>query len=144
MRSLFPRRAVPLAAVLLVSALLLCGCGVAKKQAAGPVITLDGAAWNGETVQPEAQGLRVYVTLDGEKLIDLPFDSPHTLTVTQPGLGENTVQITGEAVYMAHADCENQDCVQMGQVTRDNLEMRVMGGFIVCLPHRLSVEVRGE
>ena len=35
-----------------------------------------------------------------------------------------------------------QDCVQMGEVTRDNLEVRVMGGFIICLPHKISVEVR--
>ena len=27
-------------------------------------------------------------------------------------------------------------------VTRDNLELRVMGGFIICLPHKISVEVR--
>ena len=43
---------------------------------------------------------------------------------------------------MEHADCDNQDCVQMGAVTRDNLELRVMGGFIICLPHKISVEVR--
>jgi hypothetical protein len=30
----------------------------------------------------------------------------------------------------------------MGEVTRDNLEVRVMGGFIICLPHKISVEVR--
>ena len=27
-------------------------------------------------------------------------------------------------------------------VTRGNLELRVMGGFIICLPHKVSVEVR--
>ena len=37
-----------------------------------------------------------------------------------------------------------EDCVEMGEVTRENLELRVMGGFIICLPHKLSVEVRGE
>ena len=43
---------------------------------------------------------------------------------------------------MDHANCENQDCVNMGQVTLDNLELRVMGGFVICLPHKVSVEVR--
>ena len=52
------------------------------------------------------------------------------------------VYITGDAVYMEHADCDNQDCVHMGAVTRENLELRVMGGFIICLPHKISVEVR--
>ena len=45
---------------------------------------------------------------------------------------------------MEEADCHGQDCVKMEPVTRDNLEMRVMGGFIICLPHRVSVEVRGN
>ena len=144
MRSLFSLKARRLAALLAVLALLLCGCVPSRQEAAGPRILLDGAEWDGKPVEPEADGLRVYVTLDGEALIDLPFDEAHTLTVTQPGVGENTVCLTGEAVYMAHADCENQDCVQMGEVTRDNLEVRVMGGFIVCLPHKLAVEVRGE
>lgn len=137
-------RHLALAALLAAMALLLCGCGGSQGKAAGPVVLLDGAAWDGEPLGPESGDLRVYVTLDGETLIDLPFDQAHTLTVIQHGTGENTVQITGDAVYMEHADCENQDCVQMGRVTRENLEMRVMGGFIVCLPHRLSVEVRGE
>ena len=76
--------------------------------------------------------------------MDVPFDEPRNVRILQADGSENTVAITGDAVYMAHADCENQDCVRMGAVTRDNLELRVMGGFIVCLPHRISVEVRGE
>ena len=144
MKKKYPRIVPRLAALLLIIALALCGCRAAKRESGGPVVTLDGSIWDGSPVEPGNRALRVYVTLDGEALIDLPFDSAHTLTVQQDGVGENTVRITGEAVYMEHADCENQDCVQMGQVTRENLEFRVMGGFIVCLPHRLSVEVRGE
>ena len=131
-----------LAALLAALALALCGCGPGGSTQEGPRITLDGAPWDGKAVSPEAGDMRVYVTLDGKALIDLPFGEAHTLTVTQPGVGENTVAITPESVYMLQADCENQDCVQMGAVTRENIEARVMGGFIVCLPHRLSVEVR--
>ena len=64
--------------------------------------------------------------------------------VVQPDGAENIVRLTGDAVFMEEANCQNQDCVQMGEVTADNLELRVLGGFIVCLPHRLSVEVRGD
>lgn len=133
-----------LAALLAALALALCGCGPDGRAGEGPRITLDGAPWDGKAVSPEAGDMRVYVTLNGEALIDLPFGEAHTLTVAQPGVGENTVAVTADSVYMLQADCENQDCVQMGAVTRENLEVRVMGGFIVCLPHRLSVEVRGE
>ena len=136
------------------AALLLClllgGCAARPAADTSDAVTdtadavtvaLDGAAWDGAPV-PGEDDLRVYVTLDGAPLIDLPFGQPHTVTVTQPDGAENTVALTGEAVSMAHANCDNQDCVEMGEVTRDNLELRVMGGFIICLPHKLAVEVR--
>ena len=130
-------------ALLAAVGLFLSGC--APRQAGGIRLLVDGETWTGAAASRESGGdLRVYITHDGAPLIDLPFGEAHTVQVILPGTGENTVQITGEAVYMAHADCENQDCVQMGEVTRDNLELRVMGGFIICLPHRVSVEVRGE
>ena len=134
-----------LAAVLLLAVCLTAsGCAPAPK--AGDVqILVDGEAWAGPSVSGEVgEGLRVFITLDGKPLLDLPFGEPRRVQIIQGGAGENTVVITGDAVYMEHADCENQDCVQMGAVTRENLELRVMGGFIVCLPHRLSVEVRDD
>lgn len=131
-----------LAAALALSCLALAGCG--KAPVAETTVLVDGTAFDGGTVSPgSGDDLRVYVTLDGTALIDLPFGEAHTVVVRQPGVGENVIRLTGEAVTMESADCENQDCVEMGAVTRENLELRVMGGFIVCLPHKLSVEVRG-
>ena len=129
-------------ALLLALGLLASGCA-SGKDADGVRVLVDGRAWEGPAVSREAgKGLRVYVTFDGRPLIDLPFGEAHSVQVLLPDGAENTVAITGDAVYMEHADCENQDCVNMGAVTRDNLELRVMGGFIICLPHRISVEVR--
>ena len=125
---------------LLAAALLLTGCE--RTPEGGARVLLDGAAWDGRPVSPEAEGARVYVTLDGAALIDLPFSEPRAVTVLLPDGAENGLTLTGTAVYMDHANCENQDCVNMGEVTLDNLELRVMGGFIVCLPHKVSVEVR--
>ncbi len=134
------------AALALALAALLAGCG-GREQAprdGGAYVLLDGERWAGGSFEPEDAGaLRVYVALDGEVLIDLPFAQAHTVSVVQSDGSENVIALTGEAVYMQRANCENQDCVDMGEVTPDNLEMRVLGGFIVCLPHRLSVEVRG-
>lgn len=134
------------AALALALVLALAGCGRREQapQDGGAHVLLDGERWAGGSLEPEdACELRVYIALDGEVLIDLPFSQAHTVTVVQPDGSENVVAMTGEAVYMQRANCENQDCVDMGEVTPDNLEMRVLGGFIVCLPHRLSVEVRG-
>ena len=125
-------------------ALTLASCAAKAPEAAK--VFLDGAPYAAGEGSGEASGddLRVYVTLDGAALIDLPFSEAHTVKIALPDGGENTVALTGEAVYMESANCDNQDCVEMGAVTRDNLELRVMGGFIICLPHRVSVEVRGK
>ena len=106
-------------------------------------VLLDGKPMEEtESTGSDEKDLRVYITLDGKPLLDLPFAEEHTVRIIQPDGGENTVSLTGSSVYMPEANCDGQDCVQMGEVTRENLEVRVMGGFIICLPHKLSVEVR--
>ena len=76
--------------------------------------------------------------------MDLPFGEEHTVLIHQINGSENLVRLTGEAVYMDSANCDGQDCVNMGEVTRENLETRVLGGFIICLPNMIVVEVRSE
>ena len=134
-------RAVLMLALL---ALALCACQ-AQPEDGDAQLTLDGASWAGGSLSPDSDdGLRVYVTLNGAPLCDMPFGETHVLVIRQADGSENTVRFTGESVFMESANCDNHDCVDMGEVTRENLEMRVMGGFIICLPHRISVEVRGE
>ena len=118
-------------------------------------LTLDGAPWedgilaeegnlpkDGSPAEGDRGNLLVIVTVDGAEAAVLPFAEPHTLRIVQPGIGENTVILSGSGVRMESSDCPNQDCVGMGEITAENLETRAMGGFIVCLPHRLAVEVR--
>ena len=143
MNQLMKPRTVWLVTLLLTGALLMSGCAERRKDVLS--ITVDGRAWSEPASASQiSDDLEVHITVDGEPVLTLPFSEAHTIDILQPGVGENTVQMTGDAVYMAHADCENQDCVSMGEVTRENHELRVMGGFIVCLPHKLSVEVRGN
>ena len=118
--------------VVLAACLMLAGCQA--KRGDQVAVLLDGQPWDGAPVSPEAAGPRVYITLDGDKLIDLPFSEPRTVTVRQPDGAENAVVITGDAVYMAHANCENQDCVHQGKVSAP-------GKQIICLPHKLWIEV---
>lgn len=133
--------------IIAAAAVLLLGAAaffLLMPKASGPsFLTLDGKSWAGGTLRPDqAGGLKVYITVNGEDKAVLPFDEAHTLKITFPEGGSNTVTLTGESVSISEADCPNQDCVGMGEVTKENLETRVLGGFIVCLPHRLSVEVR--
>ena len=113
------------------------------RPASGVRVLVDGKELTSASVSPEkTEDLRVYLTLDGKELASLPFSEAHTVQVLQENGDENTLQLTGTSVRMEHANCEGQDCVKMEEVTRDNIETRVMFGMIICLPHRLSVEVR--
>lgn len=133
------------ALALITGGILLLTRGNSGKPPEGGIrLLLDGAEMTETVLDPAGgDGLRVIVTADGEEKANLPFGTEHTLQVIQDN-GKNTVRMTKDAVYMEEADCRGQDCVKMEPVTRDNLEMRVMGGFIICLPHRVSVEVRGN
>ena len=110
----------------------------------GYTLLVDGEALTSAVLSPEKQELRIHLTLDGQEIADLPFGEPHTVLLRQENGDENLLRITEDSVFMENANCEGQDCVEMGEVTAENLELRVMGGFIICLPHRLSVEVRGR
>jgi len=131
-----------LCVILVTLTLSASGC-TPSPGAGGLRVLVDGEMWkDGAVSQESGDGLRVYITCDGQPLLDLPFGEAHSVQIIQDDGSENTVAITEDAVYMEHADCDNQDCVHMGAVTRENLELRVMGGFIICLPHKISVEVR--
>ncbi len=63
----------------------------------------------------------------------LPLSQDAELTVTCPA-GENHVKVSGGKVSVDEADCANQVCVQAGAVNR-------IGDTIVCLPHKMVVQV---
>ena len=45
------------------------------------------------------------------------------------------------AVFMREADCGNQDCVQQGAMSLDNYTQRFLGNLILCLPHKLEIQL---
>ncbi len=59
-------------------------------------------------------------------------DGSHTL---------NVIHVSSEGVYMESSTCENQDCVEQGLVTFDNLSTRILGLFIICLPNCVMLEL---
>ena len=132
-------------AVILPAAAAAVLCLVLLRPGAKPAsagVWVDGKALEDPVLSPEKGDLRVHLTLDGQEIADLPFGEAHTVRVLQENGDENILRITEESVRMESANCEGQDCVHMEEVTRDNLETRVLFGMIICLPHRFSVEVR--
>ena len=83
----------------------------------------------------------VIITVDGKEYTRVPLSKPQTVTVTQDNGCVNVVEVSDHGAVMVSSTCDNQLCVEMGEVTVDNWEFRPNQQFIICLPNRVSVEL---
>lgn len=81
-------------------------------------------------------GGEVRVTVDGLLYGTYPLSGERKIRVEQES-GVNILRIQDGAVWMEEADCPDGYCVRQGRIERKNQT-------IVCLPHRLVVEIIGE
>lgn len=80
-------------------------------------------------------GAQVKVRTAGELYGVYSLDEDQTITVKQ-GSNVNEFEITDGQVRMIRANCHNHDCIQQGAISKT-------GETIVCLPHKLVLEVTG-
>jgi hypothetical protein len=81
----------------------------------------------------------VYIYLDGSRTpaYRLLLDEDRTLRIPEEGGRYNLVVIEGGTVRIAEASCPDQTCVRHSPIS-------TTGVSIVCLPHRLVVEVHAS
>lgn len=107
------RKDILLIALVLAAALLLYG-----------VSTLIGRGEVNEVV----------VSVDGREALRVPLAIDGVYSVPLPEGEENTVEVRSGAAFMHSANCRDQLCVNQGQT-------RSAGKQIVCLPHRVIVQL---
>ncbi len=109
---------------------LILVLAIAAVACVGLVATrLMGANTNADTA--------TVVIRDGEQNVhELPLSQNTTKTVTTD-LGTNLIEIKDGRVRVEEADCPNQDCVHQGWID-------AAGQQIVCLPHKLTVDIVDE
>ena len=83
----------------------------------------------------------VIISVDGKEYARVPLSKPQTVTVEQKNGSVNVVEISDHGAVMLSSTCDNQLCVEMGEVTVDNWEYRPNQQFIICLPNRVGVEL---
>ena len=86
----------------------------------------------------ESDALTARVTRDGVLLAEIDLrhvDDPYSLTF-EDGSGTNTVLVEQGRIRVSEADCPDQICVRQGYISDDIIP-------IVCLPHRLMIEIVG-
>ncbi len=83
-------------------------------------------------------GSYAVIKVDGNVIKTLDLNSGET-TIEVNGYqgGVNKVVINDGKVSMTEADCPDELCVKTGKISR-------VGETIVCLPHRVVVEIKGS
>lgn len=87
-----------------------------------------------------ADSLEVYV--DGRFYTAAPLRAGESVTVSQEDGKVNVIRMTESGFYMESSTCHNQDCVQQGQVTKENWSRRSLGAHVICLPNRVDVVLK--
>lgn len=91
-----------------------------------------------------AESNYVVISIDGKEYKRVSLSEPQIVVIEHDGK-HNEIEITSEGVSMHSSSCSNQNCVMQGEATLDNMDERIMGGWIVCLPNGVSIElVKGE
>lgn len=85
-------------------------------------------------LRPGSQGAWAVVTVDGREVGRYPLSEDVTVTIGEEDY--NVLQIADGQAAVTEANCGDHTCVRTGAVSR-------AGETIVCLPHRLIVEIRG-
>ena len=84
----------------------------------------------------------VLLTVGGRQYGDpIPMDRDKIITLRQDDGKINKVHITPEKVFMESSTCDNQDCVQQGEVHVDTYQDRILGCYVICLPNNVSIEM---
>ncbi|WP_458407567.1 NusG domain II-containing protein [Anaerotignum sp.] len=81
------------------------------------------------------KGLTAVVTVDGEVRAELPLDDGNATIETE--WGYNIVHTENGQAFVTEADCRDQICV-------DHKKIEKVGETIVCLPHKMVVEIVGD
>lgn len=78
-------------------------------------------------------GSRIVIRVDGAVQGTYSLSEAQTIPV-ETKYGKNVVEIRGGQAFMKEADCPDHYCMQQGKIDQEN-------ETIVCLPHKLVVEV---
>lgn len=82
------------------------------------------------------EGAKVVVTVDKQIYKTLPLNEDTTLLIGEKTVDYNILEIKDGKVRMTEANCPDKICVEHRAIHYDHES-------IVCLPHKVTVEIRG-
>ena len=134
--------------IIVIAALLLLGIATwipEKREAATDALPPFGELTTQEESNahvPQEEDLFLLVGVGNRRYEPILLDQESEFTIHQEEEAkQNTVSITQSSVHMLSSTCDNQNCVQQGVVTAENMERRLLGNMIVCLPNQVVLEL---
>ncbi len=80
------------------------------------------------------------VTMGNNVYAPIPLTGETYYKLTN-GTGVNIVHVTETSINMHEANCDNQDCIEQGEVTLENKDTRILSNMIICLPNQISLQL---
>ena len=84
----------------------------------------------------QAEGDKAVITVDGKQYGTYNLNQNQQIEIENK-YGQNRITICHGVVFMEEADCPDQYCVGQGKIHKN-------GEQLVCLPHKLVVEVQAS
>mgnify|MGYP003295757844 CR=1 FL=1 len=84
------------------------------------------------------------IYVDDQLYEAVPLHEDRVITIDQGDGKVNHVEVRDGAIFMADSTCADHLCVPQGAMSPDNYEKRPMLNWIICLPNRVTVELRVE
>ena len=100
-------------------------------------IIISAAVYFIINIYVKKDGAFAVVKVDGEIIRSLELNNNTSVIVHGYQGGSNTIVVDNGQVYMTDADCPDKLCERTGRISRT-------GESIVCLPHRVVVEIQGN
>ena len=88
-------------------------------------------------------GVQAYLRIQVQDQVweAIPMVDKGEYVIEQADGKTNVVHTTATGAIMHSSTCDNQSCVQQGEVTLENRDSRVLANMIICLPNEVILEV---
>ncbi len=84
----------------------------------------------------QKDGKEVVVYINGEETARYELATNQSIQLEPHALESNSLVIQNGECFIESSNCNNQICVETGKISKT-------GERIVCLPHRLSIQIEG-
>lgn len=99
------------------------------------LLAVAAAGFFAVKVMQSGQGALVVIRIDGSEYGTYPLSEDQTIEIDN-SFGHNVLVIENGSVHMEEADCPDLICVKHAPISHNR-------ETIICLPHKLVVEVSG-